>query len=342
MDLKTLLKEKNLDALFVLNSKLEAGDPVFSYFTGLFDYEKAAFVGGVRSRAYVADFEVPRAKLETNFRPIITRPKGGLETVLKRMKGRTVGVNGKSLSLGAYKTMKKYVKIKDVSSALEKMMMVKTPAEIGKIKKAIHLTKDMMKLAKPGKSELDIAGDMAAFLARNRAESSFPPIISYGKNAAIAHGKPTDEKKGCCLMVDIGAKWKGYCADVTRTFKLGSQAPRPLGSLMKEFDKVYEVVQEAQNLAIDAIEPGKTGKEIDKICRGHLRKHGYEMPHSTGHGIGLTIHEMPYISYKNSDTKLEPGMVFTVEPGVYLRGKFGIRIEDDVLVTKSGRQVLSK
>ncbi|MFH1450536.1 MAG: M24 family metallopeptidase, partial [archaeon] len=171
------------------------------------------------------------------------------------------------------------------------------------------------------------------------AQFSFDPIISYGKNAALPHAKPTDTKSGICLLCDVGASWKGYHADVTRTLKLSNGGRRGVGA---EFDRAYEVVKEAQELAIDAIEPGKTAKDIHDICQNHLKKNGHSLAHSTGHGIGLTIHEWPYIGEKQDKTKLEPGMVFTVEPGVYIKGKFGIRIEDDILVTKTGRKILSK
>jgi len=252
---------------------------------------------------------------------------------VKKYKGKTIGINGGALPVGIYRILRKHnIKTRDVSKQLSDMMMVKTPAEIAKLRKAIKLTKGMFNFVKSGKSELDIAADMASYLMKNQAEFAFDPIISYGKNAALPHAKTTKTKSGDCILCDIGASWKGYHADISRVFALKKN---------KQFDKVYEIVKEAQELAIDAVEPGKTCKEIDAICRNHLKKYGYTLVHSTGHGIGLTIHEPPYISEKR-DTVLEPGMVFTVEPGVYIKGKFGIRIEDDILVTKTGRTVLSR
>jgi len=334
VNIQPLLKEKNLDALVLVSPKLEMIDPAFIYCTGLLDYEKAIYVGGSSQRAYVSSFEVPRAKKDSFLKNVRPRPKKGFESILKPLKGKTVGINGKSLPVNIYKILRKHnVKTKDVSRELTRMMMIKTPAEIAKLRKAVKLTKGMFELIEPGKSELDIAADMAHHLMRNRAGWSFDPIISYGKNAALPHAKPTETKDGICLLCDIGATWKGYHADITRTFALKRN---------KNFDKAYEVVREAHDLAIDAVEPGKTAKEIHMIGANYLKKNGYKFIHSTGHGIGLSIHEWPYIGEKHSKTKLEPGMVFTVEPGIYIKGKFGIRIEDDILVTKTGRSVLSK
>ncbi len=332
INIKPLLKEKELDALVLVSPKLHLIDPAFSYMTGLLDYEKAVYMGSSTQKVYVSGFETPRAKKDSELN-VIARPKKSFESIFKKMKGKTVGINGKALPFEIYKFLKKHnILIKDVSRELVKMMAIKTPAEVAKLRKAISLTKEMFKLAVPGKSELDISADMSAFLRRKEARWSFDPIISYGKNAALPHAKPTKDKNGVCLLCDIGAKWKGYHADLTRTVRLKRD---------KSFEKAYEIVKEAQELAIDAVAPGKTAKEIDNICSNHLKKNGYTLRHSTGHGIGLTIHEWPYIG-KKFETVLEPGMVFTVEPGVYIKGKFGIRIEDDILVTKTGRTVLSK
>jgi len=334
VNINPLLKEKNLDALVLVSPKLEMVDPAFIYCTGLLDYERAIYVGGSTKRVYVTNFEIPRARKDSFLKNVRPRPKKGFETILKQLKGKTVGINGKSLPVNSYKMLRKHnVKTRDVSRELTRMMMIKTPAEIAKLRKAIKFTKGMFKLIEPGKSELNIAADMAHYLMRNRAGWSFDPIISYGKNAAIPHAKPSETKNGICLLCDIGATWKGYHADITRTFALKRD---------KRFDKAYEVVREAHDMAIDAVEPGKTAKEIHDICANHLKKNKYKLNHSTGHGIGLTIHEWPYIGEKHSKTTLEPGMVFTVEPGVYIKGKFGIRIEDDILVTKTGRTVLSR
>ncbi len=333
INIRPILKEKDLDAILIFNPKLHNRDPAFTYFTGLMDYERALYIGSSTQRAYVASFEIPRAKKESFLKNIQPTPKKGVKNILTRYSGKTVGINGTALPLSIFKVLKKHnIKTKDVSQEIVNTMMVKTPAEISKLKKAIKLTQGMFKLAKNGKSELDIAADMAAYLVKNQAEFSFGPIISYGKNSALPHAKPTSAATGINLLCDIGAKWKGYHADITRNFSLKPD---------KKYKQVYEIVKEAHDLAIDAVEPGKTAKEIDAICRDHLKKNGYDLVHSTGHGIGLTIHEQPYISSKR-DTVLKPGMVFTVEPGVYIKGQFGVRIEDDILVTKTGRQILSK
>lgn len=187
----------------------------------------------------------------------------------------------------------------------------------------------------------------ATNLLKNRGEFalSFEPITAINANAAKAHALPTKAalKRGDLFLLDAGVKFRRYCSDRTRTaeftpeFTFGKE--QKFSSAKK--NEVYEIVKTAQDLAIKAVKPGVLACEVDAVAREFIAKNGYEKEffHSTGHGVGLDIHELPIISSK-SNTILREGMVFSVEPGIYLQGEFGVRIEDVVVVTKDGCEIL--
>ena len=165
---------------------------------------------------------------------------------------------------------------------------------------------------------------------------SFPPIIAVGARAALPHARPTDQKIGAddFVLVDWGADAGPYKSDLTRVLVTGKIPPK--------LERIYRVVLSAQEQAIAAIRPGRTCDEIDQVARGLIAKAGFgkNFGHGLGHGIGLDIHEAPRLAARQS-LKLEAGMVVTVEPGIYLPGWGGVRIEDDILVTKGGCEVLT-
>ncbi|EDO9795159.1 M24 family metallopeptidase [Campylobacter fetus] len=174
---------------------------------------------------------------------------------------------------------------------------------------------------------------------------SFEPITAINSNAAKAHAMPTKLRlqKGDLLLVDAGVKFKRYCSDRTRTinFENGFKFDKNQKFKDSKKDEIFNIVKEAQAEAIKAVKPGIAAYEVDRAARDYIAKFGYEKEffHSTGHGVGLDIHELPIIS-KNSQTILEEGMVFSVEPGIYIENEFGIRTEDVVVVTKDGCEVL--
>ncbi|MFH1450551.1 MAG: aminopeptidase P family N-terminal domain-containing protein, partial [archaeon] len=169
INIRPLLKSNDLDTILILSPKLNLVDPAFTYFTGLLDYEKALYIGGKTQKAYVSSFEVPRAKKDSGVE-ILPRPKKGFEQLFKKLKGKKVGINGRALPAGIYKSLRRYgLRLKDISLDLVDMMAIKTPAEIVKIKEAIRLTKGMFRLVEEGKSELDIAADMAHYLMKRGA-----------------------------------------------------------------------------------------------------------------------------------------------------------------------------
>lgn len=174
---------------------------------------------------------------------------------------------------------------------------------------------------------------------------SFAPITALNANAAKAHALPTNSKikRGDLLLFDAGIKYRRYCSDRTRTFEVSENSSVDKAQKFSEAkkDEIYHIVLEAQELAIKAVKPGVKACEIDKIARDFIAKTGYaeNFFHSTGHGVGLDIHELPHISAK-SEVILEKGMVFSVEPGIYLKDEFGVRIEDVVVVTQNGCEIL--
>jgi Xaa-Pro aminopeptidase len=225
---------------------------------------------------------------------------------------------------------------------LASLRQVKDASEVALIEEAIDVQCAALDAAlgalTPGMTEHDFAALLEYEVRRLGASGgSFPFIIATGANGARPHHTPSQTPiSPGMLLIDWGAVIGGYCSDLTRTYALGAM-PEPMG-------EIYEIVLEAQLAAIDAIEPGKTCAEIDHVARQVIVDAGYgpQFGHGLGHGLGMDVHESPYFNDLETSRKLEPGMVMTVEPGIYLPGVGGVRIEDDILVTQDGVRVLSK
>lgn len=222
-------------------------------------------------------------------------------------------------------------RLREVKDA-EEIVLLRKAASLG-----CRLFEDLLTVIEPGRREVEIAAHLE-FAARTAgAEAmSFETIVAGGKRSALPHGHATAARlprKGF-VVLDFGVKLAGYCSDMTRTVHLGA-------AMAAERD-AYQAVLEAQRVAVAAVRPGIPCGEVDEAARSVLRsaKLADFFTHSTGHGVGLEIHESPRIGQRQPQT-LEPGMVVTIEPGVYLPGRFGIRIEDMVLVTRTGSEVLT-
>ncbi len=227
------------------------------------------------------------------------------------------------------------------SGIIENLREIKDEGEAKFIRKAVEITAGALKFIKPfikaGRKEIEIAAEIERFIRYNKAQySSFNIIVASGPNTSFPHHITSERKlqNNESVLIDLGVDYKGYKSDLTRTFFLGKIQP-----LEK---KIYNIVLEAQQRAIEQIKDSVRINTVDSAARKHIADKGYGkfFGHSLGHGIGLEIHETPTISPQES-RKLRSGMIFTVEPGIYLPGKFGIRIEDMVLVTKKGCEVLS-
>ena len=329
---KKLMQE--LGKLKVDSALISGADPNFYYFSGAMDFEGAFLVLEDFPKAIVPVFEMDRFKSESWIPDV---EKVSSENFLKNvgawLKGKNVGVNGKSMPHTMWEKLEKEdMKLVDVSETLENLRMIKGREEVEYLKKAAEITKKVFDKVDFEKSESDMVADFAYELRKAGADFAYESVIAYDERSALPHAKVTNGKGEKVLLVDMGAKYKGYHIDVTRTFKLKKDI---------ELELIYSTVQDAQEMAIDAIRPGVKASEIDSVVRDYLSSAGHVFPHSTGHGVGLTVHEMPNISV-NSEIVLEEGMVFTVEPGIYLSGKFGVRIEDCVLVTSKGCEVLTR
>jgi len=260
-----------------------------------------------------------------------------------RLKAKRLGFDEQHVTLSFFKKLKRENPSIDLRSAkglVEHLREIKTSEEIRLIKKAIQLNLKVYEyikgFLKVGMTELQVLERCERFVKDRGAVFSFPPIIASGPNACFPHAKVTTRrlKNNEALLVDLGVELKGYKSDLTRIFFLG-RIPRPINN-------IYNFVAEAQQKAISRIKAGVKACDVDRAARKHLDKNklGKYFGHSLGHGVGLDIHESPRISLTNPAV-LKAGMVITVEPAVYVPQKFGIRIEDMVLVTEKGCEVLS-
>ena len=225
---------------------------------------------------------------------------------------------------------------------VERLRTVKDTSELALLERASRgLAPTVLSLKeeiRPGVSERSLAAELDHRLRRNGYEKpSFETIVASGPRAALPHGRPTDRRieAGDLVVVDFGGVLEGYASDVTRTYCVGEPSP--------DAARIYQVVRSAQQAAIDSVRPGIEAQEVDRAARQVIESAGFGefFGHGTGHGIGLEIHESPWISPGRTD-RLEPGMVFTIEPGIYLPGRGGVRLEDDVLVTEGGCRLLSR
>jgi Xaa-Pro aminopeptidase len=224
---------------------------------------------------------------------------------------------------------------------LSALRSIKDDHEVLLIERCIKIQQEALLSAftqrEPRMSEADFTALLEYEMRRGGATgASFEPIIATGTNSSVIHHMPGDKLiQSGMLLVDWGARLDGYCSDLTRTFCIG-----PMPTQMEE---IYDIVLEAQLAAIDACQPGADCAAVDAAARSIIANAGYgkEFSHGLGHGLGMDVHESPNFSVKSSGVLLEPGMVMTVEPGVYLPGIGGIRIEDDVLITEDGHRVLS-
>ncbi len=233
------------------------------------------------------------------------------------------------------------IRLKPVAGAVERLRMVKSESEIATIRTAVGLNSEAFEQAvahfRPGVTEVDLAAEIEYRLRRLGADGpSFDTIVASGARTALPHAHPTDAAVSGdeLLLIDMGATVAGYASDMTRTLAVGE--------LSRKARRMYHAVWESQLAAIEAVKPGVTCHTVDRAARRVLAGYGLEklFIHSTGHGLGLEIHEGPRIGRREAIV-LETGMVITIEPGVYLEGFGGVRIEDTVTVTLNGCEVLT-
>lgn len=255
-----------------------------------------------------------------------------------------VGIEADDLSLAMFRRLDDLcprIDWVETAGLVLRQRMIKDEEEIETTRQAVRIAQEswlaVAPQLTPDWTEQQVAYELESQMRARGAEGcSFDPIVAAGAAGALPHYEPSAGKigQGQTLLVDWGAKFQGYASDLTRTFYRDQASP--------EFQRAYEVVLRAQLTAIDALRPGASASDVDAAARKVIDDAGMgdAFKHSLGHGVGLYIHESPRLSASSTD-RLEPGMIVTVEPGVYFAGEFGIRIEDDVLITESGHEVLS-
>lgn len=253
-----------------------------------------------------------------------------------------VGFEEYDISYAKYKEYIRKFKIHnfiETEYIIEKQRMIKDEEEISNIKKACEITDNcfsyLISYIKPGMTEKQIANEIEEYYKQRADGLSFETIVASGENTSKPHAVPTNRKIQAkdIITIDMGCKVNGYCSDMTRTIFVG-EVPR-------EVKPVYDLVLKNQRQTLEQYKDGASTRLLAKMVESDFKLHGYDLVHSLGHGVGMEIHEAPYVSY-NTDTLLRENMVVTNEPGIYIAGEFGVRIEDTVQITKFGCINLTK
>ncbi|ABB14332.1 M24 family metallopeptidase [Carboxydothermus hydrogenoformans] len=265
--------------------------------------------------------------------------------LLKGLKIDTLYFEGDALSFKDYRELSEKasgVNLVSLPEIVDELREIKDKGEVEVIKKACAIAdaafNHLLKKLTPGMSEKEVAWELEKFMREAGAEDiAFETIVASGERGALPHGVASEKKivSGEMVTLDFGAKYQGYHSDITRTVAIGEPSEKML--------EIYDVVLEAQEAALQAVRPGALAVDVDRVARDIIAKAGYAeyFGHGLGHGVGLNIHEGPRLSPKGKAV-LQPGMVVTIEPGIYLPGSGGVRIEDTVLVTESGFEVLTR
>ncbi len=340
--LRHALKEEGLDAILITRPENER---YLSGFTG----GEGALVITQREALLLTDFRYYEqvAEQAPDFKLVKVEDKMALvlKRLLKEQEIETLGFESTHLPFAQYQEWKrktrgiKWVPTKEI---VEDMRMVKDEGELAKIKKAISIADNacdyIRSFIKPGMSEKQVAWELELAMRTHGAEAiAFNFIVASGPNGAKPHAVPQNREiqEGEPIVLDMGARTDGYDSDLTRSICLGEPD--------KKVQEIYDIVLEAQLAAEEQAKAGMTGQEVDAIARNVIAEAGHKehFGHGLGHGVGLAIHEKPRVSVKSTDI-LRPGTVCTIEPGIYLPGWGGIRIEDMLLFRKNGVEVLSK
>lgn len=269
-------------------------------------------------------------------------PGRALQSSILSECGPTVAVDGSMRAdfLLAILEGRTFERIVSADGLVGEVRITKSAREVKRLAEAARLADRAMghaaKMCVPGKKERDLAWEIEAFFKENGAEQVMFTIVAAGENAAHPHYNHGDTviEEGSAVVIDIGASLNGYQSDITRVVCPGKPP--------KEYQKVYDIVRRANDKGRKTVRPGVTAGEVDAACRGVIDAAGYgaQFIHRTGHGIGLDVHEPPWIT-RGNEFVLEAGMTFSIEPGIYIPGRFGARVEDIVLVTETGCDTLT-
>ena len=335
------LKEQGLDALLVTNPFNLRYIAHFTGTTGL-------AVVTQDNAFFVTDFRYTEQAKEQALGFEVIQNTGiiyeEVQKLVEKQDLKIVGFEEDVVSYATYTLLEEMLdcELEPVSGLIEELREVKDQDEIDTIQKAVEIAesayRNLLKTVKPGMTEIQVANDLDFHMRSLGASGvSFETIVASGVRSAMPHGVASEKviQNGEMITIDFGCYYNGYVSDMTRTFALGDP-----GEQLKE---VYAIVQEAQRRVEEAAKPGISGIELDAVARDYIKSKGYgeAFGHSTGHGIGLEIHEGPNVSFR-SEKRFVPNNVITNELGIYLPGIGGVRLEDDLLITKDGNRNLMK
>lgn len=340
--LRLVMQEKGLKALLITNATNRL------YMTGFTG--SAGYVLITDTKAYLlTDFRyMTQAPQQAPAYEVVEHAPKAMDTVKQLLDQhglKKVGFEQNDLTYGTYLATAQAlsgIELIPTDGLVEQLRIIKDASELAVMQEAADLADrtftHILNFLKPGAKELDIALEIEMFVRKNGAAStSFETIVASGERSALPHGKASDRilQSNEFVKMDYGAYYKNYCSDITRTVVLGKPTDK--------HKEIYNIVLEAQLEALDKIRPGMTGKEADALCRDVITRYGYGdyFGHGTGHGLGLEIHEEPRLS-RLGHTVLTPGMTVTVEPGIYLPGFGGVRIEDDIVITDTGIKIITQ
>jgi Xaa-Pro aminopeptidase len=316
-----------------------------TYATGFLGDDSWAIVAKGRVYLLTDSRYTEQAQKECPSCTIIDRAGPMAEAVarlLKRLRSVRAATVEESTSLGDFEQLRRTVKrrLRIAAGVVESVRSIKDESEIATIRTAASISSQALEKTlpyiKPGVTESELAGVLDFQIRKLGARNSFETIVAFGPNASRPHHQPSARKlkNKDTVLIDFGAKYKGYCSDITRCFAIGG--------MTSFYRRVYDVVEQAQAAAIRMIKPGVKITRVDAAARKVIEKSGLPVyGHGTGHGFGLEIHESPFLKV-DTKGKLKAGQVITIEPGIYMPGKLGVRIEDDILVTETGYKILTR
>ena len=339
--LKKALTDNRADAFLVFNQE-GSGQPITRYLTGFTGSFSICVVNQKQQILLTAALYQEQAQRQApNWEVRVIKDRSlnqALSSIFSNTKSKQVLIDSQITSFGQALLINKIprLQIKSAPGLSQQLRIPKTESELRLLKKAASIShksfRQLLPHIKPGASEQSIAARLEWLLKENGADgSAFSPIIASGKNSALPHAEPNTKKikSGEPIVIDFGARYQGYNADISRTICLG-QAPTKI-------QEIYDIVRTAQAKGVAKAKAGMTGKELDSVCRDYITAKGYgdSFVHSTGHGLGLEVHELPTVTPSNNNP-LPENSVVTIEPGIYLPGLGGVRIEDAVVLNKNG------
>lgn len=343
---QTRLKKEKIPAILITTPKN------ISYLTGgvsFSDSEREKYLLVTTTKSFVFTDKRHSAEVKENFLKLveITHEKNlvkSLEEILKKEKIKILSFEKNDLKYFEFenikKTFEKSVKLASKRGFIENFRIIKDEDEIKLLKKACALTDKtfnlILKKIRLGISEKELTFEMEIFIRKNGGQIAFPTIVAFGKNSAIPHHATDDTKlkKNSIILLDFGVDIGGYKSDMTRTLFFGK--------VDEKTKKIYDTVLSSQQKAIESLKKAETTNVPAELVDEEFKNSGFEpLIHGLGHGIGLDIHESPSVS-KFGKTEIKPEMIFTIEPGIYINGFGGVRIEDDILIKKNGIEVLTK